>query len=163
MPRAEVVLWLRLLRVVRQRKLQAAVQLAGHGLTLPQFDLLVQLGAHPGISQQELADRLFVTKGNVCGVIDRLAERGLLSRQPDPTDRRVNRLALTPAGQALLEQLLPEHEALIAQLFAALDPAEQRTLRRLLRRLDRSCSPARKDAPHDPHPRRDPPCHRNLR
>src|SRR3984957_5493529 len=67
------------------------------GLTLPQFDVLMTLCHGDGITQQELAERLLVTKANVVGLIDRVSAAGWVKRCPDPEDRRVNRLYLTDA------------------------------------------------------------------
>ena len=55
-----------------------------HGMTLPQFDVLATLWHGEGITQQELASRLLVTKGNVVGLIDRLCTAGLVERRADP-------------------------------------------------------------------------------
>jgi len=53
------------------------------------------------LSMGELADRLLCDASNVTGIVDRLEARGLVERQPDPDDRRVRRLVLTPAGREL--------------------------------------------------------------
>ena len=57
--------------------------------------------ARRGITQQELAERLLVTKANVVGLIDRVSPAGWVERRADPEDRRVNRLYLTNAGRKL--------------------------------------------------------------
>jgi DNA-binding MarR family transcriptional regulator len=133
-----VLAWLRLARVYSkmQRHLQQHVR--RFGLSLPQFDVLAHIGAAEGISQQALAERLLVTKGNICGLLDRMAAAGLVERRADPADRRVNRLYLTPAGRSLFVQVVPAHEAAVARLMGALPPNEQRTLLCLLRTLDRA-------------------------
>ena len=76
-----------------------AEALGVHGLTLPRFDVLATLWHGEGITQQELAERLLVTKGNVVGLIDRVSTAGWVERRPDPEDRRANRLYLTDAGR----------------------------------------------------------------
>ena len=68
--------WVQLARTFTRmaRKLDQALET--HGLSVPQFDVLATLGFEQGITQQELAQRLLVTKGNICGMIDRMeAER----------------------------------------------------------------------------------------
>src|SRR3712207_5951052 len=76
--RSSVVAWLRLLRV--QLKVERALgeQLRGWGLNNAQFDVLAHVGADEGITQQELADSLLVTKGNVAQLLDRMQKRGLI-------------------------------------------------------------------------------------
>ena len=49
----------------------------------------------------ELAEHLYCDASNVTGIVDRLEGRGLVERKPDPNDRRVKRLVLTPQGQTL--------------------------------------------------------------
>jgi DNA-binding MarR family transcriptional regulator len=136
-PRQPAVLaWCRLARVYGKAQQHAARHLRPFGLTVAQFDVLAQVGAAEGLSQQDLAERLLVTKGNVCGLIDRLERLGLVARQPDPVDRRVNRLVLTAAGRRLYAEVVPAQEALLAERFAALPAAHQYDLLALLRTLD---------------------------
>ena len=50
-------------------------------LSVPQLDVLSTLTEAEGVSQQELATRLYVTKGNISGLLDRLADAGLVERR----------------------------------------------------------------------------------
>lgn len=133
-----VLAWLRLARVYDKVQRRTQQHLRRFRLTTAQFDVLAQVGSSKGLNQQELAQRLLVTKGNICGLIDRMEQTGLIARQPDPRDRRVHRLALTDAGRRLYAEAVPAQEALIAELFSGLDAGEQRTLQRLLRRVDQA-------------------------
>ena len=107
-------------------------------MTTARFDVLAHLSAAPGISQQELSDRLLVTKGNTCTLLDKMAAQGLVERRPDPDDRRSYCLYLTEEGQKLAETLIPSHEEFIAEHMSALSDEEQRALLALLGDLDRS-------------------------
>lgn len=85
-------------------------------------------------SQRELARRLHYDPSNITALADSLEERGLLERRADASDRRLRRLALTPAGKRLRSSL----EARLAEPPAFLDrltPAEQKQLADLLSRL----------------------------
>ena len=124
---------MRLARVFQKLDRLSAEHLRSTGLSVAQFDILAQLGGGEGMTQQELADRLLVTKGNVCQLLDRMEQRGLLERRQDG---RANRLFLTDMGRALREEVVPAHEATIATYFESLSSAEQRQLVALLRRLD---------------------------
>ncbi len=130
-----VVTWLRLTRTYQKIHQTAAAQVRPFGLTLAQFDVLAHVSAAEGLPQQDLADALLVTKGNVCQLVDRLEQRGLIARRQDG---RVNRLYLTEAGRALVAEVIPAHEAAIAARFEALPPGDQAQLHDLLRRLDRA-------------------------
>ena len=68
------------------------------GLTPPQFDIIATLGNTAGMSCKELGEKTLITKGTLTGVLDRLAERDLISRSVPPEDRRSIFICLTPAG-----------------------------------------------------------------
>ncbi len=127
--------WLRLARVFQKVDTHSARLLRRYNLSVAQFDVIAQIGAAEGISQQELAGTLLVTKGNVSQLLKRLERQGLIRRTQEG---RSNYLYLTPVGWALYGQVVPAQEAMIARLFAALTPTEQETFRALLRKLDHS-------------------------
>ncbi len=125
-----------LLRFHNRLERRMAEALGDHGLTLPQFDVLATLWHDEGITQQELAERLLVTKGNVVGLIDRVSTAGWVERRPDPEDRRANRLYLTDAGRKLLAAAWPSQIALNQKIFGTLTEGELRLMLELLERLD---------------------------
>ncbi len=125
-----------LLRFHNRLERRMAEALGVHGLTLPQFDVLATLWHGEGITQQELAERLLVTKGNVVGLIDRVGTAGWVERRPDPEDRRANRLYLTDAGRKLLAEAWPSQIALNQQIFGTLTEGELRLMHELLERLE---------------------------
>jgi MarR family transcriptional regulator, organic hydroperoxide resistance regulator len=124
------------LRFHTRMERRMAEALGPHGLTLPQFDVLATLWHGEGITQQELAERLLVTKGNVVGLIDRVSAAGWVERRPDPEDRRANRLYLTDAGRTLLARAWPSQIALNEKVFGTLDETELRMMHGLLERLE---------------------------
>lgn len=118
-------------------KLRAEVErgFSGTGVSSADFAVLANLrraGAPYRLSQRQLMDRLNLTSGTVSVRIDRLADSGLVCRQPDPQDRRGVLVSLTEAGEELFDALAPRHLANEARLVAALAPAEQAELARLL-------------------------------
>jgi DNA-binding MarR family transcriptional regulator len=135
MKRSAVATWLRLARVYDKMQHILVEHLRRWDLSIAQFDVLAQVGAAEGMTQQELADALLVTKGNVCQLLDRMERSGLLVRRQDG---RANRIFLTSTGRALFDQVIPAHEAAIEEQLSVLTPAEQRELLVLLRKLDRS-------------------------
>lgn len=112
--------------------------LGGHGLTLAQFDVLATLEQGEGITQQELAERLLVTKGNVVGLLDRVSAAGWVERRADPDDRRANRVYLTDRGRKLLAQAWPSQIALTRKVFGTLTNGELRLMHELLERLEQA-------------------------
>jgi DNA-binding MarR family transcriptional regulator len=111
---------------------------AEHGLTGPSFGVLVtlaRLNEPDGVSQRRLMDELGLTSGTMSVRVDRLVERGLVERAPDPDDRRNTRITLTAEGRALFERVVPAHLANEERLLAALAPAEREQLATLLSKL----------------------------
>jgi DNA-binding MarR family transcriptional regulator len=117
------------------------LHLEKYDLTLAQFGVLANLQAAPEISQQALANRLFVTKGNIVGLLNRLECRGLVQRRPDPDDGRTHIVSLTEQGTALAAQVVPEHERLVAEYMGLISDEDQLALHNLLRTLNRSLGP----------------------
>jgi 4'-phosphopantetheinyl transferase len=74
-------------------------------LTMQQLRVLGFVAKDPGLAGHELGTRLAVSAPTASGLVDRLVEKGLLSRGDDPDDRRVRRLYVTDAGLALIRQM----------------------------------------------------------
>ncbi|KPL90899.1 MarR family winged helix-turn-helix transcriptional regulator [Herpetosiphon geysericola] len=131
----EVRTWLYFHRVMAAISQRLNAQLATYSLTPAQFDVLAQLFRTPGLVQQALADRLLVSKGNIVGLLNRMEQAGLVTRQPHPEDGRAHLVSLTAHGTTLATQVVPEHEALIAECLAVLSPEDGHNLHDLLRRF----------------------------
>jgi DNA-binding MarR family transcriptional regulator len=127
--------WLRLVRVFQQIDRASSESLRCHQISPAQLDVLAKVGMSEAINQQELADALLVTKGNVCQLLDKMEANGLIERRPSG---RLNRLFLTDKGRGIFESVVPRHDALVAGYLGALSDSEQRELLRLLRRVDHS-------------------------
>ena len=135
-----VLAWLRLARVFQKIDTRSERFFRSHSSNTTQFelntalfDVLAQVGAARGMTQQELADALLVTKGNISQLLSKLEQAGMITRQQTG---RTNCLSLTEQGQALFNRVVPQQEGLIADLLAPLSDDEQRELLRLLRKLD---------------------------
>lgn len=113
----------------------SAAQVRTLGLTPPQFDVLATLGNQPGMTCRELGERTLITKGTLTGVLDRMASRGLLSREPLEHDRRSVFVCLTPAGERLFAKVFPAHARHLCERLRGLDCAELERLDDLLERL----------------------------
>jgi MarR family transcriptional regulator, organic hydroperoxide resistance regulator len=111
-----------------------ATTVAELDLAPAQARALHELDLDRPISMRELAERLKSDPSNLTGLIDRLEARGLVERRPDPTDRRIKGLALTPAGAQLRERLLARLYSAPPSV-AALSEHDQRVLRDVLQRV----------------------------
>jgi DNA-binding MarR family transcriptional regulator len=116
-----------------RRRLVAA--LAEHELALIDFAVLTTLDDFGPCSQQRLADALDFDKSDLVGRIDRLEQRGLVTRSRDPADRRRNLVKPTRRGKALVTRLQPVAQRSQEGFLDALSGEERETLVALLRRV----------------------------
>ncbi|HZU54634.1 MAG TPA: MarR family transcriptional regulator [Actinocrinis sp.] len=106
---------------------------AAHDLTGVQAKLLGVVADHP-VPMNQIATVLKCEPSNITGLVDRLAARGLVTRQPSPTDRRVKLVAATAVGAEVSGKVWANLD-FAAEPLAALSEDERRTLRDLLRRI----------------------------
>lgn len=120
--------WLRFLRLNQRIARVAARVMRDTGLSVPQFDLLSTLSEREGATQQDIAERLYVTKGNISGLIDRMAEAGFVERRALPHDRRSHALFITETGRAALARGDAIQREMIARTLGQLPEQEIRAL-----------------------------------
>lgn len=146
----ELQTWLRLLACSNLVTAQLRRMLRrDFDISLPTFDILAQIARPPlGPTMGELSKRLMVSKGSVTDLIERLTDQGLVVRNGDSSDARVQRVYLTGKGKRLLDRVLPSHNAHIRRLMGGLGPAaitqlatHLGELRNLLREADGSRRP----------------------
>jgi len=124
--------WFRLLRLDTRLHAHITDRLKTVGLSVPQCDVLTTLTEREGVSQQELAERLYVTKGNISGLIDRLAAAGMVERRRLGGDRRSHAIFLTDAGRAAAEAGIAAQKAFVAQTLGRMSEQQLRDLDALL-------------------------------
>ncbi|MER6613077.1 MarR family transcriptional regulator [Streptomyces xantholiticus] len=128
----------RLSRAGRLIGTELARTFAEHGLDRASFDVLATLrrsGPAHRLSPAGLMRSAMVTSGAITQRLDRLEARGLVTRTPSESDRRVVHVELTEEGRALVDRTLPDHLATENRVLAALTDAERRTLAGTLRGL----------------------------
>ncbi|MBN9452074.1 MAG: MarR family transcriptional regulator [Bosea sp.] len=124
--------WFRFMRLHQRMLMQMTARIRMLGLSIPQFDLLSTLTEQEGISQSELAERLYVTKGNVSGLVDRLVQAGLVERRAIAGDRRSYAMHLTPEGRRLAEAGIAAQRDFVANTLGKLKPDDLAELDRLV-------------------------------
>jgi DNA-binding MarR family transcriptional regulator len=102
------------------------------GLTALQYTALTVLERHPDISVAQLARNSFVTAQSMADMIATLEERGLIERHPDQADRRRLAIALSPAGQKLLDRYRDQASALESRMLRGITKPQIAALRRSL-------------------------------
>ncbi len=126
-----------------EARIERALQ-AEHGLSVREFSVLDVLSEqHDGdgghFRMTQLSDAVVLSQSATTRLVNRLEERGLLTRYLCPTDRRGIYTNVTKAGHALLETARPTHDAALRD---ALDAAEQRPELAPLVRAVRALEPA---------------------
>jgi DNA-binding MarR family transcriptional regulator len=99
---------------------------------------LVGLESGPAPTQLQLADAVRRDKTRLIPILDRLEDRGLVHRQPDPSDRRNRIVGLTDSERALLGSCCQAIRAMEAELLDVLEPSERAIFLTALEKLVRA-------------------------
>jgi DNA-binding MarR family transcriptional regulator len=138
-PDATQVAWVRFLRAhaALTRELGARLE-ADHGLTMSDFDVLIQLYHAPGHAMRrvDIARQVLLTASGITRLLDGLERCGLVAKKACESDARVSYAVLTDEGLRKVEEARCSHHADIDELFgAALSAKEREQLGELLGRL----------------------------
>jgi len=109
-------------------------------ISMREYDVLYTLSKCPApIRPSELNRHVLLSQPALSRMVDRLADRGLVCREPDPADGRGVRLALTDAGRQLQRRIGRRHARSVARAMTAeLTPAELRQLEQISLKLARN-------------------------
>jgi MarR family transcriptional regulator, 2-MHQ and catechol-resistance regulon repressor len=141
--------WVVLARAYLAISAHVAADVARHELTASEFGILEALYHKGPLLLGELQKKILVTSGGVTYLVNRLAAKGLLTRESFPGDKRSRFAVLTPEGSALIKQIFPAHARRLSKVMSAISPKEQKRLTGLLRTLG-------KGAEREPTPRERP-------
>ena len=115
--------WVAVARACHLVQQELARQLKPLDLKTPHLDIMVNLVRHPGMSQQDLANKLFVGRSNMTMLLPQMEKRGLVERRPDPEDKRALRLFLTEEGRALAEKAIAVQSAIVDDIMSVTETA----------------------------------------
>lgn len=110
-------------------------KLAEYDVTPVQYGILACLWQHDGQAPSQIAANLNLDSSTITGILDRMENKGLLRRTPDPNDRRALKVVLTEAGSALqvpIDKIIDEANE---EVMESLSEIERETLRTLLGQL----------------------------
>lgn len=96
----------------------------GGALSLVHLNVLAVLDTDGPLPMRGLAETLDVSQASATGIVDRMAQRGLVARHRDDDDRRVVRVALTDQGRNLIAGLATERREHLAMMLANLTDDE---------------------------------------
>ncbi len=134
-PPTAASVWLVMMKA--HRSLQALMErsIASLGIGLSDFMILEALLHKGAMKISALGETVHLANGSMTAAVDRMADRGLVTRLITDPDRRVRTVDLTPCGRALIQQLYNKHEADIDALMAPLCPTERTALRTSLKKV----------------------------
>jgi MarR family 2-MHQ and catechol resistance regulon transcriptional repressor len=104
------------------------------GISDTDFRVLEALLHKGQLPVNTIGPKVHLTPGSISVAVDRLLERGLVSRAESTDDRRVRIVALTKAGKDLIAPIFRKHSAEIAKVFADASPKELQTLETVLKK-----------------------------
>ncbi|NWG47183.1 MAG: MarR family transcriptional regulator [Alphaproteobacteria bacterium] len=120
------------------------------GLTRSQWQVLAHIALAEGINQAGLAERLDIEPITLVRHLDRLETQGLIERRPDPSDRRVRTLYLTPAADPVLAEIRNIAEATRRDLLRGFSPEDEARLVEDLLRMRANLAATGSAAPAGP-------------
>lgn len=122
------------------------VQAAGFDLTPVQFAALDAVRSSPGLDQARIAALIAYDRATIGGVIDRLEQKGLVTRSISERDRRAREVKLSARGRQVYEDVLPTVVRLQEEILEALTVDEQKQFLHLADKALRTASGLRPDA-----------------
>jgi DNA-binding MarR family transcriptional regulator len=106
------------------------------GLTIPEWRVILIIGKIPGLSTDQVAARTTMDKTKVSRAIARLAALGYIDRQISASDRRQNRLEITPAGIPIFERCLTVANDVQGEVLRSLTAAEEKAFLAILLKIE---------------------------
>lgn len=111
--------------------------LAAHDVSMWGYVVLNALDQSPVRTQAALADAIGADKTRIIGTLDELQQKGFIERRPDPDDRRVRLLDITPSGQAVKNAVQADIQRGEERWLAELTTEERAVFLRVLERMSR--------------------------
>lgn len=138
-----VHIWLVLMKVFQALIPHAAESIERTELGDSDFRVLEALLHKGPLPVNTIGPKVWLTPGSISVAVDRLAKKGLVSRNDQAGDRRVRRVELTAKGRALITRGFREHAAAMETAVNVLSKKERLTLLRLLKKLGKHAAETR--------------------
>src|SRR4051794_12630879 len=127
--------WLIMMKAMRALTRYAAADIEETGLGLSDFGVLEVLLHKGPLPVNTIGPIVDLTPGSISIAVDRLVEKGLVSRVESAEDRRVRIVALTPRGKDLIVSAFRKHSGQMKRVFSELSPEELRGLELALKKI----------------------------
>ena len=105
------------------------------GLTVAQWKVIMALKFFNGISQKELAGKIYVDGSTLVPVIDKMENGNLVVRKPDPNDRRNNLIFLTKKSESTIDSIIEILLQLRKEFYRGISQKEQDKVQTILRKI----------------------------
>jgi DNA-binding MarR family transcriptional regulator len=118
------------------------------GTTRAQWSLLAHLARQPGLTQSELSDILEIQPISLTRLVDRMADQGLVVREPHPSDRRANCVFITENGLLAMEAFSPLAQEITEELFQGISADDVNVFQSVVNRMKlnvKECSMAQRE------------------
>ncbi|RXZ84822.1 MarR family transcriptional regulator [Paenibacillaceae bacterium] len=119
---------------------KAIKEIKRYGLSASEFAILEVLYAKGRVPLQQIGEKILITSGTMTYNIDKLEQKGFISRVPCEHDRRVTYAELTLSGTELFDRIFPAHTESIHAMMDGLSPEEKLEAIRLLKVLGKGAA-----------------------
>jgi len=118
-----------------RKEMRRALHEAGHAFNGMEAKVFLRIAEHPGCASSDLVRESGRDKAQITRLIQQLEQAGLVAREADPQDRRVQRLHVTDAGRQLHQDLRERRRQIAHRMLGNLNREEQQQLASLLSRM----------------------------
>jgi MarR family 2-MHQ and catechol resistance regulon transcriptional repressor len=106
-----------------------------YNMTITEFTILELLYHKESFPMQQIGEKVLIPSESITYNIDKLVDKGLLRRQPYPTDRRVIYAVITEQGKNLFSEIMLQHTQVIHSALSGLNEHEKQETIRLIKKL----------------------------
>ncbi len=138
--------WLVMMKAMRALTNYAAAGIEETGLGLSDFGVLEVLLHKGPLPVNTIGPIVDLTPGSISIAVDRLMQKGLVSRVESAEDRRVRIVALTSRGKALIDSAFRKHSGQKKKVFSELSPEELRGLEAALKKVGKRAAALMKES-----------------
>src|SRR6202051_5365215 len=138
--------WLIMMKAMRALTRYAAAGIEGTGPGLSDFGLLEVLLHKGPLPVNTIGPIVDLTPGSISIAVDRLFEKGLVTRVESSEDRRVRIVALTPRGKDLIVSAFRKHSGQMRRVFSEMSPQELRGLVVMLKKVGKRAAALREES-----------------
>ncbi|MFC4559562.1 MarR family winged helix-turn-helix transcriptional regulator [Virgibacillus kekensis] len=106
-----------------------------YDVSVTEFTILEALFHKGDLTVNQICDAVLINSGSMTYVIDKLEKKGLLERTVSEKDRRVVHVSITEQGKELMDDIFPQHQQVIEEIFESVSDGEKEMLISILKRV----------------------------